>query len=137
MERDVRRKTLREHYKFECECRACLEDWPLNTKLDTSVVQLKCADCCNAVTVAVDMKAYLIKCSRCGGSINFIKSFEVMKNAERMYEMATNLYDSGKTKEALTLYVQVMHQLEERFVPPTWVYNACQQRIRRYFLELR
>jgi len=136
MKRDVRRNVLRENYKFECQCRACTEYWPLNAKLDTSVLQLKCASCSNAVAVAVDMKSYLIKCSRCGGSLNVIKSLEARKDAEQMYQLAAGTHDNGKSQEALAIYVKIMDKLDEWFVPPSWVYNACQQRMRRYFLEL-
>jgi hypothetical protein len=53
-----------------------------------------------------------------------------------MYTSAAKLHDSGDTKGAVEIYIEMMIKLDENFAPPSRGMHVCQQGIRRYFLDL-
>ena len=60
---DARKDRLRRQYYFECDCKACREDWPELGELRAATVILRCAGC--SVGYSPQDLAKKKKCTKC------------------------------------------------------------------------
>ncbi|XP_055596096.1 SET and MYND domain-containing protein 4-like [Uranotaenia lowii] len=141
-ERKDRQKKLFEGYKFQCNCQACQEDWPLVFNMNPSMVRLKCAGtegCPNALVFKVeDDRPEVMTCDRCGALTDVSNSLESLMNTDMLnrYQAANNLLDQGEYDKALAKYSAIMTSLDEVLVQPYREYYLCQQGIRRCTIEM-
>ncbi|XP_061397445.1 SET and MYND domain-containing protein 4 [Musca vetustissima] len=137
--RNERQAKLKDLYKFECCCDACLENWPTFDKLPTDVIRFRCdaPNKCNAVIeVPPNCNDFMVKCLTCNESTNILKGLKVMQDTEMMTRTAKRLYDTGDYSKALNKYVDLIKIMSEVLAPPFPDYCQCQQFLKDCFLHL-
>lgn len=90
--REERQAKLRDLYRFDCSCDACLENWPTFDKLPTDVIRFRCdaPNKCNAIIeVSPACNDFMIKCVTCGEMTNIFKGLKVM---QVLYDKSFNLF---------------------------------------------
>ncbi|XP_075166218.1 SET and MYND domain containing, class 4, member 3 isoform X1 [Haematobia irritans] len=137
--RSERLAKLKDLYKFECCCDACLENWPTFDKLPTDVIRFRCdaPNKCNAVIeIPPNCNDFMVKCLTCNESTNILKGLKVMQDTEMMTRTAKRLYDTGDYSKALNKYVDLIKIMSEVLAPPFPDYCQCQQFLKDCFLHL-
>lgn len=82
-----RQRALKGRYWFTCQCKACVENWPLLDALKDTI-RFKCpTDKCKNVLMQ-PKKESIVKCVRCRQKVNLGNSIDV-------YNRATELYQQG------------------------------------------
>lgn len=79
---DDRKSTLKEQYWFDCNCKACDENWPLYEKMKTDEIRFKCdgdTPCNNIITIPSDCNEFMIKCIQCGQFTNILKGLKAIQ----------------------------------------------------------
>ncbi|XP_055641050.1 SET and MYND domain-containing protein DDB_G0273589-like isoform X2 [Toxorhynchites rutilus septentrionalis] len=140
-ERKDRRKFLRTLYKFECNCRACVEDWPTVYEMVSSKVRFRCRGkigCNNGLVYTEDCTSDALTCEKCGELTDINESFKLLKDTNMLnnYNEANRLHEMGECERALFKYAAIMNSLDQVLVQPYREYHLCQQGIRRCSLEL-
>lgn len=76
-----RRKELKERYWFDCNCQACLENWPLISDMDPLSLRFRCEnkDCSNVIIVPTTTMNFMIQCPSCGKHTNILKGLKVLQ----------------------------------------------------------
>ncbi|XP_055597177.1 SET and MYND domain-containing protein 4 [Uranotaenia lowii] len=136
--REERRATLEKQYKFTCNCKACVQNWPLFTDLDPNVLRFKCdggKDCSNVLNIPAEINEFMIQCPECGEHTNIMKGLKSLQDTEMLFKMATKLHANGEYEPALYKYVEMMNIMEEVLVPPYRDFHLCQQGLRACMLE--
>lgn len=83
-EKELRKKTLKSHYWFDCECVACQEDWPLLTAMDRTVMPFRCEaggdiQCKGVIQVPLNTEDFMPKCQACGQRTNILKGLKILQ----------------------------------------------------------
>lgn len=77
-----RQSTLFKQYWFSCECKACVENWPLVEELcDLNEIPFKCSNrkCENIIKVSNDGLQFIYKCSNCKTDTNILKGLKTLQ----------------------------------------------------------
>lgn len=98
--RNERQTKLKDLYKFECCCDACLENWPTFDKLPTDVIRFRCdaPNKCNAVIdVPPNCNDFMVKCLTCNESTNILKGLKVMQVSVPQHKSLPTTPEEGMT----------------------------------------
>ncbi|XP_050077242.1 SET and MYND domain-containing protein 4-like [Anopheles maculipalpis] len=136
--RDERRDTLLNQYRFTCQCVPCVENWPLFTEMDPSIIRFRCDGgkiCSNVLKIPAAVNDFMVKCTECGEHTNIMKGLKSLQDTDMLFKSATRLHSSGEYEAALRKYVEMMETMSEVLVPPYRDYHLCQQGLRACMLE--
>ncbi|TDG50660.1 hypothetical protein AWZ03_002964 [Drosophila navojoa] len=137
--REDRQARLKELYWFECNCDACLENWPLFDDLPRDIIRFRCEapnNCTAVIEVPPSCNDFMIKCVTCGELTNILKGLKVMQDTEMMTRTAKRLYDTGDYAKALNKFVDLLRIMYEVLAPPFPDFCECQQHLKDCFLNL-
>ncbi|KAH8415808.1 hypothetical protein KR222_001194 [Zaprionus bogoriensis] len=137
--REDRQARLKDLYWFECNCDACLENWPLFDQLPRDVIRFRCEapnNCAAIIEVPPTCNDFMIKCITCGELTNILKGLKVMQDTEMMTRTAKRLYGTGEYVKALNKFVDLLRIMYEVLAPPFPDFCECQQHLKDCFLNL-
>lgn len=82
--KEERHQTLRGQYMFECECKACLENWPLFKEMQNEFMRFRCEafeknGCTNVINVPIETNEFMFKCVACGEHTNIFKGLKAIQ----------------------------------------------------------
>lgn len=82
--KEERQQTLRVQYLFECECTACLENWPLFKEMENDFMRFRCEafeknGCTNIINVPIETNEFMFKCVSCGEHTNIFKGLKAIQ----------------------------------------------------------
>lgn len=80
--REDRKSKLKDLYWFDCNCQACVENWPRFEDMDNSLIRFRCdADekCPSIIQVPANCNDFMVKCLTCGQFTNILKGLKVMQ----------------------------------------------------------
>lgn len=139
MEKSERQAHLLKQYRFTCQCKPCLENWPTFKDMDDTVLRFRCdgpdKSCKNVLLIPIDTNEFMIKCTECGESTNIMKGLKSLQDTDMIFKMATRLHEAGEIKNALAKYVENLDLMDQSLVPPFRSYHLTQQGIRRCIIE--
>jgi len=125
--RSERRAKLRPQYFFECNCTACVEDWPLYSKLRETGPKWRCSDCFNSLPTGTT------SCVHCGSEINLAKCVEQLRMSDKTYKEAFEKLLKCSVNEALPAFLSHLRVMDELLCPPCADYGACQEAVKQCF----
>lgn len=137
--REDRQARLKDLYWFECNCDACLENWPRFDDLPRDVIRFRCEapnNCAAVIEVPPTCNDFMIKCVTCGELTNILKGLKVMQDTEMMTRTAKRLYETGDFAKALNKFVDLLRIMYEVLAPPFPDFCECQQHLKDCFLNL-
>ncbi|XP_055378198.1 SET and MYND domain-containing protein 4 [Condylostylus longicornis] len=137
--REDRQVKLIDLYWFDCQCDACLENWPKYEDMKNDVIRFRCdADikCNGIIEVPPDVNEFMIKCQKCGQLTNILKGLKVMQDTEQITKIAKRLYDAGDYCKALQKNIDLLKMMNKVLAPPFTDYLQVQQSIRDCYLNL-
>lgn len=79
---DDRKSTLKDQYWFDCNCKCCIENWPLYDGMKTDEIRFRCDGdnpCNNIITIPSDCNEFMIKCIQCGQFTNILKGLKAIQ----------------------------------------------------------
>lgn len=132
-----RQLQLKEKYKFECQCEACSNKWPLLKQMQDSRLPVKCrgnnGNCgniiiCNELTTK-------ICCPECRHQTDVMEIIKFIKTVEVNLDTGRHLFESNQISNALNIYLQLIKDMDEYIKPPFSKWHICQKRIRSVYLE--
>lgn len=132
-----RQLKLKETYKFECQCEACTNNWPLLKEMQDSCLPVKCrgnnGSCgrvlsCNELTTK-------ISCPECKHETDVMEIIKFIKTVEVNLDTGRHLFESNQISDALNIYLQLIKDMDEYIKPPFSKWHVCQKRIRSVYLE--
>ncbi|XP_014236002.1 SET and MYND domain-containing protein 4-like [Trichogramma pretiosum] len=134
-----RKRVLRLHYWFDCECEPCSKHWPLIGDIDPNILRFKCetgSSCGNILEVKINTDLFMIPCVKCGKSTNILKGLKAMQETDALYKSAQEKIKEGKAEEALTSLLDILKILDETLALPIRDYHLTQQSVRQCMLAL-
>ncbi|EDW01344.1 SET and MYND domain-containing protein 4 [Drosophila grimshawi] len=137
--REDRQARLKDLYWFECNCDACLDNWPLFDELPRDLIRFRCDapnNCAAIIEVPPTCNDFMINCVTCGETTNILKGLKVMQDTEMMTRTAKRLYDTGEYSKALNKFVDLLRIMYEVLAPPFPDFCECQQHLKDCFLNL-
>ncbi|XP_049549164.1 SET and MYND domain-containing protein 4 [Anopheles darlingi] len=136
--REERRETLLNQYRFTCYCEPCMQNWPLFSDMDPSIIRFRCEGgkiCSNVLLIPSEINDFMVKCTECGEHTNIMKGLKSLQDTDMLFQTATRLHSAGEYEAALMKYVEMMAIMSEVLVPPYRDYHLCQQGLRACILE--
>uniref|UniRef100_A0A1A9UIY6 MYND-type domain-containing protein n=1 Tax=Glossina austeni TaxID=7395 RepID=A0A1A9UIY6_GLOAU len=136
--REERQAKLRDLYRFDCSCDACLENWPTFDELPTDVIRFRCdaPNKCNAIIeISPACNDFMIKCVTCGEMTNIFKGLKVMQDTESMTRTAKHYYEAGEYSKALNKFIDLLKIMHEVLAPPFPDFCQCQQYLKDCLLH--
>uniref|UniRef100_A0A182NUN6 MYND-type domain-containing protein n=1 Tax=Anopheles dirus TaxID=7168 RepID=A0A182NUN6_9DIPT len=136
--REERHETLLNQYRFTCQCVPCMENWPLFTEMDPTVIRFRCDGgkiCSNVLIIPSEINDFMVQCTECGEHTNIMKGLKSVQDTDMLFKTATRLHTAGEYEAALRKYVEMMETMSEVLVPPYRDYHLCQQGLRACMLE--
>ncbi|XP_063696193.1 SET and MYND domain-containing protein 4-like [Culicoides brevitarsis] len=128
-----RQLQLKEKYKFECRCEACLNNWPLLNEMRDSQILIKCSGC--GETLKSNEFITTVRCPVCRHETAVVEIIKFIKTIDVNLNTARQLYKSNHTLDALEIYLRIMKGMDEYIKPPFSKWHICQKRIRSLYLE--
>jgi len=125
--RSERRAKLRPQYFFECNCTACIEDWPLYSVLRETGPKWRCNNCFSA------LPSGSTKCNQCGLEMSLAKCVEKLGKSDKMYRDAFDKLLKCCVNEALPAFLSHLRVMDEILCPPCAGYAACQEAVKQCF----
>ncbi|XP_014234775.2 SET and MYND domain-containing protein 4-like [Trichogramma pretiosum] len=123
-DRDTRRKFTAAKYHFDCQCDACVNDWPM--QLPTDKFDFKCKKCfgkCRKTT-----RSYA-ECTSCGQKTDINKYYIMLQNSvKKRLSALTKMYD-GNYSEALPLLLEHSDCIDKILSEPSLETVKTQQSI--------
>ncbi|XP_037034883.1 SET and MYND domain-containing protein 4 [Bradysia coprophila] len=136
---DDRKATLKEQYWFDCNCKACDENWPLYENMKTDEIRFRCdgdsASCNNIITIPSDCNEFMIKCIECGQFTNILKGLKAIQDTDMLDKTAKRLYSEKDYSGSYKKYLQILKLLDEVMAPPFRDYCNCQQSLKECLLQ--
>ena len=149
-----RRASLKRKYRFECQCEACTEDWPLtpddhitavndNDHTDPRHTIWKCTSCCKAIG-KLEGAVEMIRCShRSCSALNNIDMARsnILGSHARNYAPSIPVLHSVyvKPKDAEEILQKLWNHLsilEQYVCHPNWAVSDCRESIKECYLRL-
>uniref|UniRef100_A0A336KY89 Protein-lysine N-methyltransferase SMYD4 n=1 Tax=Culicoides sonorensis TaxID=179676 RepID=A0A336KY89_CULSO len=133
-----RKLQLKEKYKFECQCDACSNNWPLLKEMQDKSVPIKCqgnnGNCGTILTC--NEKITKIHCSKCKHETDVLSIIKFLQTLDTKLEMGKKLFESNQINDALNTYLDLIKDMDQQIKPPFSKWHICQKRIRSVYLEL-
>lgn len=99
VERSDRRLELKQRYWFECNCRPCVENWPLFRHMTDDFLPFRCnktLDCKGYIKVNINTDEFMFKCPKCNDMISIfvgLRSLNVsIRQFNYIYVLRTNVF---------------------------------------------
>ncbi|EFA09316.2 SET and MYND domain-containing protein 4-like Protein [Tribolium castaneum] len=123
-----RQRTLLGRYWFNCQCQACLEDWPLLTNESNYVKRLKCpmVKCSNLFPLSPEIE----KCPKCQTKILLKELIEKLDWCENQFKIGIDFVKSGKREEAIPVLRQALDTFHRVSAPPNGETHRAQEALR-------
>lgn len=125
--RSERHSKLLPQYFFECQCTACLEDWPLFLTLREAGPKWRCCNCFSA------LPAGRTKCIQCGSEMNLAEYVDRLRKSDKAYKEAFTKLLKCSVNEALPAFLSHLQVMGELLCPPCADYGACQEAVKQCF----
>lgn len=133
-----RRLQLKEKYKFECQCEACTNHWPLLKEMHDSRLPIKCrgnnGTYCGTILTCNELTTKIC-CSACKHETDVMEIIKFLKTVEVNLDTGRHLFESNQISDALEIYLQLIKDMDEYIKPPFSKWHVCQKRIRSAYLE--
>jgi SET and MYND domain-containing protein 4 len=89
----LRQRNLTSRYWFNCECRACKENWPVLDKLNNKC-RIRCPeDKCNGIFNYPENRVKEVKCRMCKRNVSLQMSVSLVQEVEDMFEQGAVYMD--------------------------------------------
>jgi len=125
--RSERHAKLLPQYFFECQCTACLEEWPLFSTLREAGPKWRCSNCFSA------LPAGRTKCIQCGSEMNLAEYIDRLRKSDKAYKDAFAKLLKCSVNEALPAFLSHLQVMSELLCPPCADYCACQEAVKQCF----
>lgn len=130
-----RQQTLKDQFCFECECIACLQDWPTFDNLTNNAVRFRCEHCGAYICQMDENMGLLFKCGRCTKPVNILKSLKSLQESESKYKQALEFIQKGDESNGLGILLDNIALLERHLMPPLKDLHICQEHVRKCLLN--
>nr|XP_018910791.1 PREDICTED: SET and MYND domain-containing protein 4 [Bemisia tabaci] len=140
--RTERQRALLSRYRFQCECRACLENWPLFDNLDDTY-QIRCPSpngCGKTLTrISINKNNKQksnkkdIKCSSCGycAESSFLqKTEELIHSLDKKYQEGKKELDRGNISAAISSLSAYSNEISALCIPPVKTLTLAHEALR-------
>ena len=133
--KSVRQSTLKSQYYFECQCPACVNDWPLWDEIECVRPTFRCVGCRAALpTVALGMTLPThIVCSECGHETPVMKNLSELNESHQRYAIAMKLKGESDNDSILLALVEHLSIMDKFICPPWRDYVSCQSSVKQSF----
>lgn len=122
-DRKERQVRLRQQYFFECQCKACREDWPVVSVLRAASETWLCPNC----HVVVVSKGQSKKCSKCKRELKVTKLAKFLANLEATSRETISSLTQENRGPVVEKFRQVILEMERHVKLPSWSFILAQQ----------
>ncbi|XP_062562629.1 SET and MYND domain-containing protein 4 [Armigeres subalbatus] len=127
----VRQKVLRSRYWFKCDCKACVEDWPLLDKIPDKP-KLRCPHPdCSGVLVYTQKG----KCYKCKNNVNFEGTIKILQQCENLYDEGAKKMLQERVEEAAQLFSKGINLFYTVAVPPHKTTHVAEESLRSCYAD--
>ena len=123
--RSERQACLKAQYHFECDCRACVEKWPLKSKLWDGIPPLKCAQCGARLKVLKQRNPQATSCPVCAATHNIVAIFDRLRSASQTFERAVTYAREFDADTAVPMLQEHVSHLHADVALPYKEYTTC------------
>ncbi|KAL7640228.1 UNVERIFIED_CONTAM: hypothetical protein RMT77_009642 [Armadillidium vulgare] len=130
--RESRQIVLTQQYKFNCDCPACKENWPLYQ--DNKVyMKLACPEenCHQIIKYNGEEK---LNCASCGFNKNHEKLMKEVKSKINEFKQGLNSLKGGLIEKAALTLGNFQMYADKNVIPPSKCLTECQETYKRCFL---
>ncbi|XP_044252306.1 SET and MYND domain-containing protein DDB_G0273589-like [Tribolium madens] len=121
-----RQRTLSGRYWFNCQCQACLEDWPLLSNESNYVKRLKCPNCSFLFPVFPEIE----KCPKCQTNISFRELTDKLDWCKNQFQTGIDLVKTERRDEAIPVLCQALDTFHRVSAPPHGETHRAQEALR-------
>lgn len=135
MEYPVRQKHLKKQYFFDCQCEACIKNWPLYVDIPKDVINFYCERCHGCVPVPSLGQARQMEsmaCKECGHHQNIRGQILKVGGLEEGYQEALHkvIFGLDVSRDTLARLVQYLRVVDKHVHRPFSSHNDCQEAIK-------
>ncbi|RXG60756.1 SET and MYND domain-containing protein 4 [Armadillidium vulgare] len=132
--RESRRAVLKKFYKFDCDCIACEENWPLLGNVDHVYMKIACPEeNCDQI-IEFDGKENMI-CPSCGFNKKHENLLIEVKSKIKDFKRGQHLLNVGLQEEAATCVKHFKIYLDKKVIPPSLCLTECEEILKRCFFS--
>uniref|UniRef100_A0A8D8WSG7 Protein-lysine N-methyltransferase SMYD4 n=1 Tax=Cacopsylla melanoneura TaxID=428564 RepID=A0A8D8WSG7_9HEMI len=120
-----RQKILSARYWFQCQCQACIEDWPLTEALDAYPVKIRCSNqkCKKTIVTLKNLKTSTKqienkKCPSCRTVSNITELKQKISNLDEMFYRSIEQMNTSCFREAIESLKTYSNEMHELIEPP-------------------
>lgn len=130
-----RKRALWDQFWFQCECFACIQDWPTFDKLSNDSIKFRCEHCGAYICRMDENMGLFFKCGRCTKSVNILKSLKSLQDSESKYKQALEFIDKGDECNGLGVLLENIALLDRHLMQPLRDLHICQEHTRKCLLN--
>jgi len=131
-----RKHVLQFRYCFECDCKACKQDWKHWRDIEREVPTFKCPNCGKLLEIhgkLVDKENVKCKNSKCNEIVNLKTTIKILQANHDKFAMGIDMCMNGKCEDALPKLVDHMLMLQKYLNHPWQELVRCQDAIRTVY----
>ena len=132
--KDLRQSTLKQQYYFECDCIACVEDWPLWHEIECVTPKFRCGSCrapLPAVPAGVSLPSHII--CLCGHETAILKNLSMLNDSHQRYAIAMKLKGESSNESIMQALIEHLSLMDQFICPPWRDFVSCQSSVKQSF----
>ncbi|XP_064633432.1 SET and MYND domain-containing protein 4-like [Lineus longissimus] len=129
-----RQDKLKDQYYFNCQCDACLDDWPIYPEMpDNMPPALKCEKCSEPLLPQENTNFTAYPCTQCKHKHDMSKKLLVLERSHEVFSEAMDKMLKGDVEDALPVFERHLWLMEECLCLPWKDYNNCQEAVKHCY----
>ena len=129
-----RQKLFKSQYYFECQCKACKENWSLYADMKDTEPIFKCENCQGAVKIVSQNDKKLSMCSCCNIEVDFSKHYMEFQNSREAFAVSMEaVIEDGVIESNIDTALDYLHLMSKWVILPWQEFNKCQELVKHCF----
>ncbi|GJQ85448.1 hypothetical protein Trydic_g23873 [Trypoxylus dichotomus] len=131
-----RRKSLLARYWFDCQCIACLQDWPsFGRGLENVSRKIRCPTQKCTFYFALPVVSETVKCPKCKKSVSLTNRIVQLRNCEEQLEEAVEKLEGKNSTRGIQLSIEAIETFHRISVPPHRDISLGQELLRTFLAD--